>query len=345
LVRVLVVRLQRRLVLVVVALLGSMLLLGGQPPARAVADPGPRPTVRVQVLIFDPVLHSHGSGRLSDYFGWGDPDHITSDLIARLASVSQGDATYAVVDRQEIDEWPVLADGFAYDESSWFACWSDHSTCHDPWQVDYLRILRQHDSCSLRNQGAIDEVWLWGGPFFGYWESTLTGPGAFPVNSPPLAGSSCQALLPIMGFNYERTIAEAMHSYGHRIESVMDFVYGYAPDSPWRQFSTYDLQSPGKAGCGSVHFPPNAAEDYDYSNSSVVPSDCADWSAWPTPPSHFVPVSCATWGCDEVGYLTWWMAHLPHAKGRTDRIDNNWWNYILIQTRKTRDTWKRLLHG
>jgi hypothetical protein len=317
--------------------------LAAHPAAGAEAGTGPGQQVRVQLLIFDPVLHSHGSGRLSDYFGWGDPDTLTAGSIARLAAVSHGDASYVVVDRHEIDEWPVLADGFTYTEDSWFACSSDHTTCHDPWLVDYLRILRNNHSCDLRNQGVIDEVWLWGGPFFGYWESTLTGPGAFPLNSPPLSGSTCQALLPIMGFNYERTVAETMHDFAHRTEAVMDFVYHYAPGSPWRQFSAYDLQAPGQAGCGTVHFPPNAATAYDYSNTAAVPSDCDDWAAWPMLPAHFLPVSCANWGCDEVGYLTWWLGHIPHAKGQTNHVDNDWWHYILIDARKTHAAWQRLL--
>jgi len=327
-----------------VSLLASPAVSAGQPAAASAASQGGHgPRTRVQLLIFDPVLHAHGSGRLSDALGWNDPDGVTNQLINSLDGVSHGDTAYTIVDRQEIDEWPVLADGYAYTEDSWFGCWADHATCHSPFLVDYLRILNDHHSCDLRNDGVIDEVWLWGAPFFGYWESTLTGPRAFWLNSPPLTGSRCERLLPIMGFNYERTIAEAMHSYGHRIESAMDFVYGYAPGSPWRRFSTFDLQSPGHAGCGNVHFPPNGVADYDYSNPTTVLSDCSDWSTWPNPPSHFVPVSCVTWSCSQYGYLTWWMSNIPHAKaGRTDRIENNWWRYILIDARSTRPTWKRL---
>ncbi len=39
----------------------------------------------------------------------------------------------------------------------------------------------------------------------------------------------------------------------------------------------------------------------------------------------------------------WWMNNIPYAEaGRTDRIENNWWRYILIDARATRPTWKRL---
>jgi hypothetical protein len=96
---------------------------------------------------------THGSGRLSDALGWYDPDGVTNQLITSLDGVSHGDTAYTIVDRQEIDEWPVLADGFAYTEDSWFGCWSDHATCHSPFLVDYLRILNEHHSCDLRNDG------------------------------------------------------------------------------------------------------------------------------------------------------------------------------------------------
>ena len=328
--------------LCIVAFLPVVTISGG-PVTAAPADGVHGRHVRVQVLIFNPTLPDQGNQRLNDYFGWRDPDDITAGLISTFASASDGEASYAVVDHEVIDEWPVLADGYAYDEQTWFACSSDHATCHKPDIVDYLRILSDHQSCDLRNRGDIDEVWLWGGPFFGYYESTLAGPGAFTLNSPALSGSSCEELLPIMGFNYERQLPEALESYGHRVDDTMKFVYGNGSDNPWHQFTDYDVRAPGRSGCGSVHIPPNGVVDYDFSNTSVVLSDCDDWPAWPSPPGNFVPVSCATWGCDETGYLTWWLSHVPRNNGRTDGIDNDWWHYILIDARVTRAAWNRLL--
>jgi hypothetical protein len=37
-------------------------------------------------------------------------------------------------------------------------------------------------------RGEIDEIWLFGGPYFGFYESRMAGPGAFWCNAPPLPG-------------------------------------------------------------------------------------------------------------------------------------------------------------
>ena len=90
-------------------------------------------------------------------------------------------------------------------------CLNDEQSCHQPDTADYGRILSDYNICDRVKDGQVDELWLFGGPWFGYYESRLAGPGAFWYNSPPLNGTNCDRLLPIMGFNYERGVAEMLH--------------------------------------------------------------------------------------------------------------------------------------
>lgn len=88
-----------------------------------------------------------------------------------------------------------------------------------------------------------------------FWESNLAGPNGYGLNSPPTVGSTCNRLLPIMGFNYERTYDLMMHSFGHRLESAMVQVYGgWQPDesTAWNRFSLLNKNMAGHAGCGNV---------------------------------------------------------------------------------------------
>ncbi|WP_322488133.1 hypothetical protein [Chloroflexus sp.] len=56
------------------------------------------------------------------------------------------------------------------------------------------------DICGKANRGEIDEVWIYNGPYFGFFESSLVGPNAFRYNSPPVAmPHTCNRLIPIMG--------------------------------------------------------------------------------------------------------------------------------------------------
>ena len=50
-------------------------------------------------------------------------------------------------------------------------------------------LVREFHMIERVNSGEIDEVWLFGHPYGGYWESIMCGPGAFWCNAPPLAGT------------------------------------------------------------------------------------------------------------------------------------------------------------
>jgi hypothetical protein len=183
----------------------------------------------------------------------------------------------------------------------------------------------------------IDELWLFGGPYFGFYESQLAGPKAFTYNSPPLEGSSCNKLLPMMGFNYERSLGEMVHDFMHRTEATMSRVYGgWHMDAlyhNWDKFGLVDFQSPlPYSGCGSAHFAPNSTSDYDYGNPGSVQTYCDDFFNYPNlkPPTQALKtITCATWGCDELGYYRWNLQHVPKGSGTgPDFKFNDWWRYL-----------------
>lgn len=293
---------------------------------------------KIQLLIFNPTLPSHGGQRLIDYEHWNDPDKLTTQVIKDLQDTSNGLVNFTVADRQVIDSYNQLIDGFIYNEDTYLACLADSTKCHDPWQADYNKILTDYQSCEKLNSGQIDEVWLWGGPGFGYNESRLAGPGAFWYNSDPVTNTTCQKLLPIMGFSYERAVSEALEDFLHRIEAVMTRVYGDSwlqdENTPWDTFSLYDKALPGHARCGNTHNAPNSLSGYDWGNERTVPSACDDWQLFPNLPNppNYRKINCHEWGCGagiDAGYLykKWWLRHLPKNDGSYNGKATNWWRY------------------
>jgi subtilisin family serine protease/fibronectin type 3 domain-containing protein len=307
------------------------------PTPTATPIPTPLPatekvTKRIQLLIFNPILTDKGNQRLSTYLGWNDPDALTAQLVKEFHDASGGYVNYEIGQRLLLDSYGQLIDGYVYNENTYLQCWNNHAICHNPPGVNYNKILSDYSSCELRNAGSIDEVWLWGFPWSGYYESELAGPNAFWYNSPPLTGTTCHKLLPIMGFNYERGVPEAMESYGHRTESALAQAYGgwsLTGTTAWDTYTHIDKNVPNLAQCGDVHFPPNGQVDYDWSNPKVVKSACGDWLTYPNLPGNYVDVSCSTWGCSNLGYFRWWYGHLPHFDGVTGSKANNWWKYVI----------------
>jgi hypothetical protein len=203
---------------------------------------------------------------------------------------------------------------------------------HQPDAVDYRAIIQDFHIAERVEQGEIDEVWLWGFPYAGFWESTMVGKGAYHCNSPPVEGVQTSRIFVIMGFNYERGVGEMLESFGHRVESILRHVYGsWEPKGThaWNRFTLYDRIAPGGAGCGNVHFAPNSERDYDWGNRRVVWSTCDDWLDYPHLTGQRRRVSCDEWGRGDIrAHHRWWLRHLPRAPGRTEGKLNNWWAYV-----------------
>lgn len=317
----------------VLAALGALPAAGAPAAPRRPTAPAGLPELRVLLLIHDPIVKSEGGKRLHDVLHWGDPDKLTEDIVKDLAEVSGGWARYKVAERIARDEYPALEDGYRYTEEAYLKCarsgWKD---AHKPERVDYAAIIRTEKLVEKVEAGKIDEVWIYGAPYFGYWESTMVGAGAYFCNSEPVAGVKSKRRFVIMGWNYERGVGEALESYGHRCESILTHAFAGLGDDPgkndWKRFTLYDKVAPGRAEVGNVHFAPNSDSDYDWGNKRTVKSRADDWLTYPAGKAVPREMDCTEWGNGDIrGHHTWWLDHFPRAEGKTRGRLNNWWLY------------------
>jgi hypothetical protein len=231
-----------------------------------------------------------------------------------------------------VEAFPTKVDGFAYDGPGYLRAWQS-GRFHQPDTVDYLRLVHEHRILEQVSTGAIDEVWLFGFPYAGYYESIMGGPGAFWCNAPPLAGTDVAGRrFVIMGFSYERGVGEMLEDLGHRTESIMSHVFaGFRGEANlFERFTRYDRTHPGRAECGNVHFAPNSQADYDWGNARFVWSRCDNWYNFPDLGGESRRVDAGAWGGGDIrGHHRWWLRHLPHVAGQTRGIAWNWWEYIL----------------
>ncbi len=307
---------------------------------RSLLEPSPAPTdedapqslhPRVLVISFDPVVHSEGSQKLTEVLGWHNVDELCQEYIADLNECSNGFVTYEIVQKIEADVWPVKADGFRYDETGYLRRWRNGNGWHQPDGVDYEAIVADYDLLRRVESGEIDEVWLFGFPYAGFYESLMVGPQAFWCNSPPMVRSDgISRRFIIMGFNYEREVGPMLESFGHRVESNLKHTwrrYG-GSENLWQQFILYDKIAPGQANCGWMHYAPNSLTDYNWDNRTKVPSNCADWLNFPAMEGTVQQVDCSEWGDGDMrAHHKWWFKHLPNAAGSSYGIANNWWWY------------------
>jgi subtilisin-like proprotein convertase family protein len=308
----------------------------GLPPAGPPPPPGVDPDrlrPRVLLFAFDPVMPNKDGRPMHSAYGWTDPVQLTTNALNDLRRSSHG-RVVPILETQVHDAWLIQSDGFQYDAASFDADWSRHQM-HDSG-YDYRRFLADWNLVPRILRGEVDEIWLYSGPFGGLWESTMAGDGGYWCNSGPVQGVPSRRLFVIMGLNFERGVGEAIHSWGHRSESVMVHTYGeWLPNrgNTWSHFALLDKDAPGLGGVGNVHFPVNGASDYDYANARFVLSDADDWLNYPAFKGQSRSINFREWspnGTDpQRDYLNWWYAHMPHAPGRApDGYLANWWRYL-----------------
>jgi hypothetical protein len=343
------------------ALFGKKPSTGGAPgKTGAPAQPGAVPdspdeppqvcSPKVLVLTYNPTIDAVSGKKLAEFMNWARPDDLVAGCISDILACSNGLVRYQVAQRLELDEFPPLADGFAYTPATFLDVLQHGAPAHNPGGIDYTAVMNHHNVLQCIGDRTYDEVWIMGFPYAGLFESTMGGAGAFWCNGPVIPSSAgCTRRFVVMGFNYQRGVGEMLHSYAHRAESIMaqvfkslDFLqWTYRPNrvpatvDPARQlnyferFILFDQIAPGRSGVGTVHYPPNGARDYDLGNPNQVQSACYDWLQFPNFRGDVRNITSSEWGGgDERSYQSWWLKHLPRVAGRENGIHHNWWQYI-----------------
>jgi hypothetical protein len=306
-------------------------------------------TARVLLIVYDPKMDGTGK-KLSEQQGWMRPEDLVTGFMSDLLQASGGMVRYQIAQRIDVDEFPVLTDGFRYTPQTYLDVLRGVTAAHAPTGADYNTILNRFNILKRVGNNELDEVWLMGFPYAGFFESTMAGAGAFWCNAPPLPNTdSCKRRFVIMGFSYERDTGEMLHSYSHRCESILAKVFNAQDFLTWaykakrtpptiaadaklnlyERFLCFDQIAPGKAGVGTVHHAPNSTKDYEWGNPASVKSECYDWFNFPDFKGDIRSVTAADWGNgSDRSYQRWWLSHFPKAAGRKGGIHNNWWQYI-----------------
>jgi hypothetical protein len=313
----------------------SLALLAVSASLGQTAPQDPPIEVKVLVVNYDPLIPAEGNRPLHQVMKWNDPRELAQGYIGDLRTASGGFVQHRIVEWRDVDEFPRKRDGFRYTPETFLSIFRDGAKHHDPDGIDYLHMIESQQIVPMVDAGKIDEVWMFGAPYFGYWESNMAGPGAYFINGTPYPQVKSKKPFAIMGFSYERGVAEMVHNLCHRTENHLKRAFGgwnaWPHQNRWDRFSAYEKTSPGHAGVGNCHFPPNAEKDYDYQNPRTVMSSADDWLRYPNLTGEKRPVNAETWGGPDYhrNYMGWWFGRLPKATGVDEEgRQNNWWKYI-----------------
>jgi hypothetical protein len=303
-------------------------------PADSLTEPAQITRSKVLLIVYDPIMDNSTGAVLSKQQSWYRTADLVNSFMADLLQVSSGLARYEIVQRVDLNEFPAKTDGFRYTPQTFMNVWGRTAPKHMPQEVDYYAIINQFNILQRVARNEIDEVWIFGFPHAGFYESIMGGPGAFWCNAPALTKTdTSKRRFVIMGFSYERYVGEMLEAYGHRAESIMEKTFSkLAGDANlWKRFMQYEKIAPGRAACGNIHFAPNSQQDYEWNNPSMVKSECYDWLLnFPNFKGDVRVVSSSEWGGGDIrAHHQWWLNHFPRVAGRRNGIHNNWWQYVV----------------
>jgi len=328
---------------------------------------------KLAVIHINPVNPSNPNERLIDRLGWPAP--LTTSVIDTINRATEGRVQYQVVNSFTINTFPARLDGQTWTFDNYVNCATvptgrfPEGFCTPPTGGGYNTVMTAMTGlnlCEKIRAAELDEVWIWAPYYTGFDEFAYKVPGDNLYYTSKEGNfwlydgrrydlPDCGRPYFVMGFVAEAGIANALHSYGHRAESALSlsapgqgYFNGCALNAPaakneWTDFVCYDTRKPGSAGCGDVHHTPNSLTDYEYGNTTLKPSSCADWLNYPNRTGATQQVNVNTWmqtgsqphaGNDHESYMEWWFKHLPHKDGsHVDAngvtVSNDWWNFIL----------------
>jgi len=310
---------------------------------------------KVVLVVQDPTMPN--GQKIHQMFNWRDPVALANSLVKHFTEATDSVVNFQIVETIHASilftrYYGSFLTATQYVQLLQEPGWVTLKKASDSGQIwfDYREFVKYYKFDERRNNGEIDEVWVYTGPFLGMYESQLMGPKAFWWNSPPIKdGTALTKLLSVMGLNYERGVDQGFHSFGHRMESAMIQAYYEATGlnwnpkranpTAWDLFTRIEKDVPGGAHVGNVHYPPNGTSDYNYGNTTLVTSYAENWYRYPFLLNQHSQVNVQTWiyqpgeplaeGNDHLGYLRWWYDHIPRYEGVTDGVLNNWWHYSL----------------
>jgi hypothetical protein len=345
---------------------GLKFSVAGTPPQTHPAPPaGVNPEaieVKLLVYIVNPILEADGNKRLMSTMSPNlDMDEWVQRAIDGFREASHGLVNFKIVDRIEVDAWPIVFDNFQYTD----ALWLERAKQKHPLSTTmYMpRLARDLGWDKRVMDGEIDEVWTlsW---IMHSGEAGMIGEGAHGANGPvfyPPYTDSTRAYSYI-GWSMERTDM-FFHNYGHRVDATMKGMYGSwdahgkSEDThAFNRFTRVDKDIPGRGEIGECHWAVNSLGDYDVGNKTFVLSNADDWlNNYPNMSGDDRrKINCEEWGQKygsyDWGFQVWKYAHMPHVPGVNDGetgayknpldkgILNNWWRYIIdVDQFKRRD--------
>jgi len=302
--------------------------------------------MKIAAIAYNPIMANRpGSPRLNVATGWADPLVMARDHTNWWDRASAGMVRCELVVNTNLNIWPVKADGFRYSNATYWAIYTNGwQGAHSPDTIDYYEIFHTDVPwlLTMLETGGVDQVWVYGFPYMGCYETRLFGPGAYECNSDGTEALGNQRLF-MASFPTMERADTPMENFGHGCEGVLgawfwNYLLNYpgTADSPYTNINDFALFTRAVANaannihCGNVHFAPNSLSDYDWANTTYVNGNADAWYSFPLLTNAPRQMNRSEWGNgDNHLHKIWWFRHMPQKVGLWKGHLMNWLTMFL----------------
>ncbi len=148
-------------------------------PPDSATEPAQITLSKVLLIVYDPIMDPASGQTLSQQQSWHRPTDLITSFMLDMMQVSAGMARYQIVQRVDLNEFPAKTDGFRYTPETYMNVLRGTVAPHMPQEVNYNAILTQFNILQRVARSEIDEVWLFGFPHAGFYESVMAGRALF----------------------------------------------------------------------------------------------------------------------------------------------------------------------
>jgi hypothetical protein len=302
--------------------------------------------LKIAAVAYNPIMENRpGAPRLHAATGWADPLVMARAHTNWWDRASFGMVRCELVVQTNLDIWPIKEDGFRYTDTSYWAIYTNGwQGAHSPDTIDYSAIFLTDMPWLLTmiETGAVDQVWVFGFPYMGCYETRLFGPGAYECNSPGTEELGNKRLFMASFPSMERPDTP-MENFGHGCEGILgawfwNYLLNYPgwADAPYTNINDFALftravsNSPANIHCGNVHFAPNSYGDYEWGSTRMVSSYADAWYSYPLMTNAPRLMNCSEWGNGvNAEHKIWWFKHMPQKVGLRRGHLMNWLTMLL----------------
>ena len=99
--------------------------------------------LKTLVIVYDPVVDASTGKKLSQYMRWNSVEELAKGYMSDILEVSGGLARHQIIQRIDVDDFPVKVNGYRYDANTYLSVVRGAAPPYMPQEANYHAIIER----------------------------------------------------------------------------------------------------------------------------------------------------------------------------------------------------------